>query len=150
MATYGTIIQQGDFTSDGTDKIIALRSDVDWVEVYNLTNIAAATQWAGTYWYWQREMADDDAVTHYHAAGTQALSASTSVIGYNGAVYRGISLIDSTDKTPGAAVAIAAGVNCPIVDVAKVRPIVLATDLVLNRDHYSHRYIKAFRQRSSH
>lgn len=113
-----TIIQQGYFTSDGTDKIIALRSDVDWVEVHNLTNIAAATQWAGVTWYWQREMADDDAVTQYHAAGTQALSMSTSVIGYNGAVYRGVSLVDSTDKTPGAAVAITAGTNAtqPVYD----------------------------------
>ncbi len=45
------------------------------------------------------------------------------------------------------AIAIAAGVNCPIVDVAKVRPTVLATDLVLGRDQYAMRYIKAYRQR---
>ena len=45
------------------------------------------------------------------------------------------------------AVAIAAGVNCPIVDAAKIRPIVLATDLVLNRDNHAQRYIRAFRQR---
>jgi 5-methyltetrahydrofolate--homocysteine methyltransferase len=42
---------------------------------------------------------------------------------------------------------IGAGVTCPIVDVAKVRPIVLATDLLLGRDEYSARYIRAFRQR---
>jgi len=45
------------------------------------------------------------------------------------------------------AIAIAAGVNCPIVDVAKMRPIVLAADLVLNRDNYAQRYIRAYRQR---
>jgi 5-methyltetrahydrofolate--homocysteine methyltransferase len=45
------------------------------------------------------------------------------------------------------ALLIAAGVNCPIVDVAKVRPIVLATDMLLGRDEYSARYIKAFRER---
>jgi 5-methyltetrahydrofolate--homocysteine methyltransferase len=45
------------------------------------------------------------------------------------------------------AVAIFAGVNCPIVDAAKVRPIVTATDLMLNRDEYAKRYINAFRQR---
>ena len=121
-----TIIQQGYFTSDGTDKIIALRSDVDWVEVYNLTNIQGNTQWAGTYWYWQREMANDDSVTHYHAAGTQALSASTSAIGYNGAVYRGISLIDSSDETPGAATAITAGTNAtqPVYNTANTRNLI--------------------------
>jgi 5-methyltetrahydrofolate--homocysteine methyltransferase len=45
------------------------------------------------------------------------------------------------------ALMIAAGVNCPIIDVAKVRPIVLATDLLLGRDEYCARYIKAFRER---
>ena len=44
-------------------------------------------------------------------------------------------------------IAIAAGVTCPIVDVAKVRPTVLAADLVLGRDKYAMRYIKAYRQR---
>ena len=45
------------------------------------------------------------------------------------------------------ALMIAAGVNCPIIDVAKVRPLVLATDMLLGRDEYSARYIKAFRER---
>jgi len=39
------------------------------------------------------------------------------------------------------------GVTCPIVDVAKVRPAVLATDLLLGRDDYAMRYISAFRKR---
>jgi len=92
-----TLIQQGDFTSDGTDKIIALRSDVDWVEVINLTNIAGATQWAGVRWYWQREMTQDDATVEYHVAADQTISLSTAAAGYNGATYRGISLIDSSN-----------------------------------------------------
>jgi len=45
------------------------------------------------------------------------------------------------------AIAIATGVTCPIVDAAKVRPYILATDLILGRDDYAMRYIKAFRQR---
>ena len=45
--------------------------------------------------------------------------------------------------------AIAAGVNCPIVDVAKTRLVVLATDLALGRDEYARRYIKAYRQRQT-
>jgi 5-methyltetrahydrofolate--homocysteine methyltransferase len=44
------------------------------------------------------------------------------------------------------AIAIAAGVDCLIVDVAKVRPIVLAVNLVLGRDKYARRYIEAYRQ----
>ena len=45
------------------------------------------------------------------------------------------------------AIAIAAGLNCPIVDAAKVRPYILAADLALGRDDYAARYIRAFRQR---
>jgi len=99
---YNTCIHQGYFTSDGKDKIIPVRSDVDWVKVYNLTNIAGATQWAGTEWYWQRGLVNGDAITNYHAAASQIISTSTCVIGYNGAVYKGISLIDSSSNPVGA------------------------------------------------
>lgn len=47
------------------------------------------------------------------------------------------------------AIVIAAGVTCPVVDAAKVRPIVLATDLVLERDKWARRYIEAYRQRQN-
>jgi 5-methyltetrahydrofolate--homocysteine methyltransferase len=43
--------------------------------------------------------------------------------------------------------AIAAGVTCLIVDVAKVRPSVVAADLLLSRDKHARRYIEAYRQR---
>ncbi|MBI4333856.1 MAG: dihydropteroate synthase [Chloroflexi bacterium] len=43
--------------------------------------------------------------------------------------------------------AIAAGVTCPIVDVARIRPMALATDLVLGRDRHARRYIEAYRKR---
>jgi len=45
------------------------------------------------------------------------------------------------------AMVIAAGVTCLIVDVARVRPMVLAADLVLGRDRHARRYIEAYRQR---
>jgi len=44
--------------------------------------------------------------------------------------------------------ATAAGATCLIADVAKVRPIILAADLVLGRDKRARRYIEAYRQRS--
>jgi len=47
------------------------------------------------------------------------------------------------------AMAIAAGATALIVDVAKVRPIILAADLISNRDQHARRYIQAFRQRQS-
>jgi len=47
------------------------------------------------------------------------------------------------------AMAIAAGVNCPIVDAAKVLPVVRASDLILGRDMYARRYTKSYRERVS-
>ncbi len=43
------------------------------------------------------------------------------------------------------AIAIAAGITCLIVDVAKVRPFVLAADVILGTDNYAMRYIQAYR-----
>jgi len=43
--------------------------------------------------------------------------------------------------------AITAGVTCPIVDVAKTRPAVLSIDLILGRDNYAQRFIRAYRER---
>ncbi len=45
--------------------------------------------------------------------------------------------------------AIAHGLTCPNVDVAKVRGFITAADLILGRDDYAMRYIKAFRQRQA-
>jgi 5-methyltetrahydrofolate--homocysteine methyltransferase len=45
------------------------------------------------------------------------------------------------------AMAIAAGVTCPIVDAARARPVVLAVDLLLGRDEYAMRYLRAYRKR---
>ncbi len=43
--------------------------------------------------------------------------------------------------------AILTGVNCPIIDVAKMRPAILSADLLLGRDEYASRYIKDFKKR---
>jgi hypothetical protein len=37
-----TILQQGRFTSTGSNVTLAIRSDVDWIQVYNVTQAAAA------------------------------------------------------------------------------------------------------------
>jgi len=47
------------------------------------------------------------------------------------------------------AIIIAAGVTCPIVNVAKIRPIVLAADMVLGHDKRGRRYTEAYRQRQA-
>jgi 5-methyltetrahydrofolate--homocysteine methyltransferase len=43
--------------------------------------------------------------------------------------------------------AIMCGLNCPIVDAAKVAPYILAADLALGLDEYAMRYLKAYRKR---
>ena len=43
--------------------------------------------------------------------------------------------------------AIMRGLNCPIVDAAKVAAYIQAADLALGRDEYSMRYLKAYRKR---
>ena len=43
--------------------------------------------------------------------------------------------------------AIARGLNCPIVDAAKVAHYIQAADLALGRDEYAMRYLKAYRKR---
>jgi len=48
-----------------------------------------------------------------------------------------------------AAMAVAAGATCLITDVAKMRPAIVATDLILGRDRHARRYIEAYRQRQS-
>lgn len=42
--------------------------------------------------------------------------------------------------------AVAAGVTCPVVNVSKVRPHIMATDLILGRDSYASRYIRYYRE----
>jgi 5-methyltetrahydrofolate--homocysteine methyltransferase len=44
---------------------------------------------------------------------------------------------------------IASGVTCPVVDTAKVKPYILATDLLLAKDKRARRYISGFRERQA-
>ena len=53
--SYNTVIQQGRFTADGTNKILAIRSDIDWIRVYNESAITQATLDLGAEFYFQRE-----------------------------------------------------------------------------------------------
>ena len=47
------------------------------------------------------------------------------------------------------AMAIAEGLTCPIVDVAKARPAILAADLVLGRDEYGTRFLSYYRRKKA-
>lgn len=76
-----TIIQQGRFTSDGTSKTLNLRSDVDWMEVYNVSVAANDTQTTaiGVEYYWQKGMPAGSAWEYKKSDAANAAQLSTFV-----------------------------------------------------------------------
>lgn len=90
-----TIILQGSFTSDGTAKQLDIRSDVDWMEVDNYTQMA--TQQAtgrGVQFRWQRGMAAGTGIEIKKTNSTDALNGVTMTTG-------GFTLLDTSVQTPG-------------------------------------------------
>lgn len=101
-----TIIQQGRFTSDGTARTIPIRSDVDWMKVYNQTAIAQDAADLGGVYYWQRGMASDIGFiyTVLGAVANDPLSLDQMASG-------GFNLIDTSGAPLTSATAITAGTN---------------------------------------
>lgn len=90
-----TILQQGKFTSDGSAKTLQIRSDVDWIAVYNYTQ--AATQQAsgrGVQFYWQRGMANGTGLEYKKTNSTDALNLVTLTSG-------GFTLVDTSANAVG-------------------------------------------------
>jgi len=118
----GTIIQQGSFTSDGNNTTIVLRSDVDWMKVYNYTNLGGNTLGNGIEFYWQRGFAANDGLVKYYNSNpaSQVVFESTAVVGVGAGAIGGFTLVDSSVQTPGAAFAFTAisAANPPRVTVA--------------------------------
>lgn len=75
----GTIIQQGFFTSDGTATFIPLRSGVDWMQVINMTEAAAANNNHGVSYDWQLGMLADDGLVTLRNGASTAVNVSTSL-----------------------------------------------------------------------
>lgn len=116
----GTIIQQGSFTSAGTAVTLQLRSGVDWVNVYNYTQMAAQNNGSGYQYYWQRGLAANDGIIYYHPAGNHTSAVTTSATGIGAGAVGGFTLVDSSSQAPGAAVALTAisTANPPVVTTA--------------------------------
>jgi hypothetical protein len=53
---YNTVLQQGRFTGTGANVTLNIRSDVDWIRVYNTTALAQAAADLAYEFYWQRGM----------------------------------------------------------------------------------------------
>lgn len=109
-----TIIMQGEFTSNQADKIIVMRSGIEWMSVVNWTQSLASNSDYGTHYYWQSGMADGLGLVYYHPAADHTLAVDVCVAG------AGFTLIDSSDTSPNAARAITATTNvvAPVVAAA--------------------------------
>lgn len=96
MGTYGTVIQQGRFTSDGNAKNLDIRSDVDWIEVINETQWATTqTPGRGVKFEWQRGLASGHAFEYTKADGANTLQAEKVTSG-------GFTLLDTSNRAPEA------------------------------------------------
>jgi hypothetical protein len=107
-----TIIQQGNFTSTGASHIISLRSSVDWMKIYNITQAAAGqTNALGVEYYWQRGFAAGAKWTYFKSNAANAANLSQYI------ANNGFTLIDSTVTAPGPLVATVASVSAAAIPV---------------------------------
>jgi len=91
-----TIIQQGKFTSTGANTTIQLRSDVDWMEVYNWNQLATQQSTGrGVKFFWQRGMAAATGIEYKKTNSTDALNLVALSSG-------GFTLVDSSVIVPSA------------------------------------------------
>lgn len=109
-----TIILQGKFTADGAVKVIPLRSDVDWMRIYNATQSAASTSGNAVEYYWQRGMPAGAGIKYYRGGSNASVYSAYVTSG-------GFTLVDTSQQT-------VSGVNSTITAVSTASvPIVSLT-----------------------
>ena len=108
-----TILQQGNFTADGTAKFLAIRSDVDWMMVYN-TTIGAANQTTAvaTKFYWQRGFADGAKWSTFKSNAAAAANLEQYI------TSNGFSLIDTSTGLLGTLNATTTAISAAAIPVA--------------------------------
>jgi hypothetical protein len=123
----GTIIQQGRFTADGSVQTLSIRSDFDWIKVFNETAAAQAAADLGYEFYFNRGMTNGRGWV-WTKLGTVANDPVT--VGQI-AANSGFFLIDSTANPVGAAIAQTAITNAvqPVVTTANTG--ILATGSIV-------------------
>lgn len=114
----GTIIQQGSFTSAGTAVTLQVPSGVDWIELYNYTQMAAAAASTGYQFYWQLGMPNGVGFEYQSNAGSNAVFIVPTAAG-------AFTLVNSSINTPSQLYAITAGTNA-------ARPVYTATITALS------------------
>lgn len=111
-----TIIQSGTITRvSSTVLTIPLRSGVDWMRVYNQSNLDSLTTNHGTEYYWQRGMTAGLGWVWYSGDGSNIVSQSPIAAG------KGFTLVDSSVDPVG-------GLNTTITDISNAAiPVVTNT-----------------------
>lgn len=112
-----TIIQQGSFVSDGTAKVLQIRSDIDWMRVYNYSNMDTRVELGGIEFYWQRGMSNGGGIYWYTNGGEALYSLAPGII-TNG---EGFTLLNSASNAEfGPLTAITSSTNAaqPVFTVA--------------------------------
>ena len=129
------IVQSGYFTSTGVAKTLILRSDVDYITIFNETEASAANADHGVRYFWRRGLAQGAGFVEYRASAPAEahILAATACLS-----NAGFFLVDTSVKTPGAAVAVTAGTNAtrPVYSTANTGS-VLAGSIVrlIGSDH---------------
>lgn len=95
----GTV--QGSFTSNGNAQILQIREGVDWINVYNTTQMAASQTTAkGVQYYWQRGFPQGAMIAYFKSNATNAANLTQYL------TSGGFSLVDNTINTPGPLIAV--------------------------------------------
>lgn len=95
--SFGTLIQQGRFTSAGAAVDLDLRADIDYIRVVNQTQLATTQATGrGVVFEWFRGLADNYAIEYKKTNSTDALNLVQVTSG-------GFLAVNTTDQTPEAA-----------------------------------------------
>lgn len=106
MSSVFSGTNQGSFTSTGASRILQIRSDVDWINVYNITQMAAAqTTAVGVQYYWQRGFPSGAMIAYFKSNAANAANLTQYL------TTGGFTLINNTISTPGASVALTSITN---------------------------------------
>jgi hypothetical protein len=85
----GTILQQGSFVSLGTPKYLEIRTDVDWIRIFNMTETAAGNINHGVEYFWTRDMQQNalTGICYYRIAANNTLASTALAAASNFQLY---------------------------------------------------------------
>lgn len=129
----GTILQQGTFSGLATGVTLNLRSDLDYLQVYNYSEWGNANVGEGFQYYWQRGMNANEGLIWYTAQGPVTAVAKASV-GIGAGAVGGFTLVDSTNLAtalgPALAVTSVSTGNPPVFTIPAANPLLKVGSVV--------------------